>query len=262
MTDETQRVRSSWDAKASEWKQHIGRDGDWNRRLNSDPVLLELLGNIRGKRIADIGCGTGYLTNALTKLGAEVIGVDLSPAMIEVACADFPELQFQLDDASILATIESESVDAAVSNYVLMDTPKLQPATDAIYRVLKPQGIAVVIFSHPCFPLGQAEVQPDGSFGLFWKQNYYEQSSQQSPPWKHFTSDFLWFHRPLQDYWKAFCESGFQIEDLREPRITPDKYDDAPSEKALQLYVSQPMSIAFLLKKPAKKRGAKENHSS
>ncbi len=250
MTDSLNEVRESWDSKADDWQAQVGDQGDWNRRLNSDPVLFELLGKVRNRDILDAGCGTGYLSNRLTEMGADVVGVDLSPEMIRTATHRYPELEFRVDDCQSLATIDDGEMDLVVSNYVLMDTPDLTQAVDAIYRVLRPAGVAVVVFSHPCFPQGIVNVQSDGTISYDWKGSYFEQSRQQDPPWKHFQSDFIWFHRPVEDYWKAFRSTGFRVEELREPRITPDRYHLAPNRQLLETFQQRPVSIVFKLVKP------------
>ena len=69
------------------------------------------------------------------------------------------------------------------------------------------------------------------------------------PPWKHFTSEFIWFHRPLSDYWKAFKASGFEIVEFDEPRLTAERFHLAESEKQIQNGTTRPYSVAFKLQK-------------
>ncbi|MGL5806481.1 MAG: hypothetical protein ACRC2R_26215 [Xenococcaceae cyanobacterium] len=68
-------------------------------------------------------------------------------------------------------------------------------------------------------------------------------------PWGHFTSDFIWFHRPLSDYWKAFKDFGFNIIDFEEPRITEDRFYLAENDRQLNNAKSRPYSVAFKLQK-------------
>ena len=62
--------------------------------------LLELLQPAPGERILDLGCGNGRLTSRIAEAGAEVIGIDQSPEMIEAAQRDFPAIRFALADAA------------------------------------------------------------------------------------------------------------------------------------------------------------------
>ena len=48
-------------------------------------TMIGQLGDVRGKRILDAGCGTGMATEVLANMGAEVVGVDISPSLIKIA---------------------------------------------------------------------------------------------------------------------------------------------------------------------------------
>lgn len=65
--------------------------GDWNR-FDEKPrpwvpyeSLVRMLGDVRGKRILDAGCGNGWLSVILAKRGAQVDGFDISPGAIRIA---------------------------------------------------------------------------------------------------------------------------------------------------------------------------------
>jgi 2-polyprenyl-3-methyl-5-hydroxy-6-metoxy-1,4-benzoquinol methylase len=151
-------ARHSWNLLADGWRVQVGTEGDNNRRMNSDPVLWELAGDVRGLAVLDAGCGTGYLSGKLRDKGARVTGVDFAGRMIEIARADHPGIDFRVDSCTELATCADGQFDLVVANYVLMDTPDLEATMRAFARVLKPGGAAVLVFSHPCFPQGSAAV--------------------------------------------------------------------------------------------------------
>jgi SAM-dependent methyltransferase len=138
-----------------------------------------------------------------------------------------------------------------IANYVLMDTPDLHGTLHAFHRVLKPDGVAVLIFSHPCFPQGRATVSEDGEVIQYgWNFSYFEQRKYVDLPWAHFTAEFIWFHRPLSDYWKAFKAAGFVVVDFEEPRITAERYHLAKTARQLKDCQTCPASVAFKLQKP------------
>jgi len=66
-----------WDDNAECWHRSFG-ERDPNRRDLLDPIILEVLGNIKGKQILDAGCGDGYLSRKLARRGASVTGVEIS----------------------------------------------------------------------------------------------------------------------------------------------------------------------------------------
>ena len=250
---ELEETRDFWNRVAEGWQIQVGDDGDSNRRLNSDPVLERFSGNVNGLAVLDAGCGTGYLSRKLHKQGARVTGIDFSERMIAIARARDPELDFRVDSCSELATIEAEHYDLLIANYVLMDTPDLRGTMAAFNRVLKPDGLVVLVFSHPCFPQGRATVSEDGEqIEYGWSFPYFESRKCTDPPWAHFTSEFIWFHRPLSDYWKAFTAAGFAVVDFEEPRVSEDRYHLAKTAKELRNSKTRPCSVAFKLRKVSK----------
>ena len=83
-------------------------------------------------RVLDAGCGTGYLSRKLHARGAKVIGIDFSEEMIRIARSKLAAIDFRVDSCSELKTVQDESVDLIVANYVLMDTPDLMGTIPAL----------------------------------------------------------------------------------------------------------------------------------
>src|SRR6266404_1507243 len=245
---ETDEIRDFWNRVAGDWHIQIGAAGDSNRILNSDPVLWAFAGEIGGLKVLDAGCGTGYLSKQLSDRGAVVTGVDISERMIEIARTQYPNIDFRVDSCSELRTIRDAEFDLVIANYVLMDTPDLDGTMHGFSRILRTKGRALVVFSHPCFPQGCATVSQDGDeMNYRWTFPYFERRRCVDPPWGHFSSDFIWFHRPLSDYWKAFKAAGFAVLDFEEPRIAEERYHLAQNPRKLTNSRTRPYSVAFNL---------------
>ena len=100
--------------------------------------LLELLAPRAGERILDLGCGTGQLTAQIARSGAQVVGLDHSPAMVEEARRLHPDLCFRKADAHDFAV--DEPVDAVFSNAVLHWVAEPDRVCGRIAEALKPRG--------------------------------------------------------------------------------------------------------------------------
>ena len=76
---------ASWDEVATDYHKTVGETGDSYHRTNVNPVIFDILGDIKGLSVLDLACGQGYLSRILARKGASVIGVDLSEKMLEIA---------------------------------------------------------------------------------------------------------------------------------------------------------------------------------
>jgi trans-aconitate methyltransferase len=104
--------------------------------------LLGLLDPRPGERILDVGCGTGQLTAEIAAAGAQVTGIDNSPAMIGQARQNAPALRFEVQD--VCALPYREEFDAVFSNAVLHWVRRTDEAAASMARALKPGGRLVM----------------------------------------------------------------------------------------------------------------------
>jgi trans-aconitate methyltransferase len=100
--------------------------------------LLPLLDAKAGECVLDIGCGTGQLTARIAETGAQVLGIDTSPAMVAQARQNFPKLKFQLIDAGLFRS--EKKFDAVFSNAALHWMQNADAVADAVFQALKPGG--------------------------------------------------------------------------------------------------------------------------
>lgn len=106
------------------------------------------LPHVAGKRILEIGCGTGYLLSQMASPERSVVGLDFSKGMLQQArkrllcerkkaslvCADYHNLPF-----------ESCSFDSVVATFSLSHAPDILPVFLEIHRVLKKNGRVVIV---------------------------------------------------------------------------------------------------------------------
>ncbi|MCC3765219.1 class I SAM-dependent methyltransferase [Glycomyces sp. TRM65418] len=91
--------------------------------------------------VAELGCGPGYVTAHLAKLGLDAFGVDLSPAMIDLARKTYSDLRFEVGSMDAL-DIADGSLQGVVSWYSIIHTPpeEVHASIAEFGRVLAPGG--------------------------------------------------------------------------------------------------------------------------
>lgn len=107
------------------------------------PAIVEACRPGPGTKALDLCCGHGNLTEALSDAGAEVTGLDFSPAMLAAARARVPGAAFVEGDAQAMPFADG-SFDVVVSNVGLGHVPDQPKAVAEIARVLKPGGVAAL----------------------------------------------------------------------------------------------------------------------
>ncbi len=106
--------------------------------------LVDVLRNFNPHKVLDIGCGTGVLTNEISKFAKQVIGIDLSASMIEKATMSFPYIEFKTVDACELPW--NNYFDAAFSNAVLHFIKNQDIFLESVNQVLVNNGVFICEF--------------------------------------------------------------------------------------------------------------------
>jgi len=227
-----------WDKAALELTSHYTPQGDPHREVLLNPVLLELMGSVKGKRILDAGCGEGYLSRILVELGASIVAVDYSRKMMEIAkerTEDHLDIQYEHGNMEDLNFLKDSSFDIVVSNMVLGDLPGYELAVAEVNRILVSNGHFIFSIPHPCFttPVSGWVKNEEGE-KLYWKvDRYFEEGASELPYHPTFPqwAGILQFHRTLSSYFETVVKSGFVVEALIEPSPQKDKLDKYPEFK-------------------------------
>jgi trans-aconitate 2-methyltransferase len=106
--------------------------------------VIELLSPQPGENILDLGCGTGQITWKIAESGAEVMGIDNAPTMIEQARKNYPSLRFEV--ANGVNFNFGNSFDAVFSNATLHWIKEPEQVILHIWSALKPGGRFVAEF--------------------------------------------------------------------------------------------------------------------
>ena len=83
-------VIERWGAFPRAMLESMEPEGDFAKRHLLNPVLLRMLGDVRGRRVLDAGCGHGYLARMLAARGAQVTGVEPARSLYAYAAERRP----------------------------------------------------------------------------------------------------------------------------------------------------------------------------
>jgi malonyl-CoA O-methyltransferase len=160
-------------------------------------VVLSLLPPVSGRRVLDVGCGTGRYMRLAGALGAHAVGIDLSPAMLSRAQQSGAAVA-RGDMAAL--PIASATCDIVLCGLSIMDIKALSTAVGEFARVLRPRGVLVCSTVHPS---GREQR---------WQRTFDAADGRHVLP-AH------WHSR--DDHARACRDAGLSIEFVEEPVLTP-----------------------------------------
>ncbi len=216
---------SGWQAFASEYIRLIDQ-GDPNRTLLLDAVMLEECGNLQGKLVLDVGAGEGRFSRMLAKRGARTIALDLFWPMLRAARDRSAGASAVVRSPATSLPIATSTVDTVVSYIVWVDVPDFRTAIAEAARVLKPGGQLVAANLSFITASPGWERSPDGR-RLFRPVDQYVNERAITFNWRGY--DIVNWHRPLSAYMQAYLSAGLVLRRFLEPVPPDDSLRDNPS---------------------------------
>lgn len=191
------------------------------------PATLKLLGDLRGKKVLDFGCGTGIYAGRMTKAGAKVKGFDISGGMLEIARKENPGVEFRRGSGSGIPF--GEKFDLVVAALVLDCVKDWAKAFREVRRVLKKGGYFVFSIGNPVIEVAVKAVKNGTSLRVIGEKSYFKEGLCRSS-WgvikgKEVIMPF--YHKTYETIIKRILKGGFEIVDYA---------DCKPSIKAKKLF--------------------------
>ncbi len=219
---------------------------------------LQLLGEVEGKDLVELGCGGGQNSVAFAKSGAHVIGVDVSERQLahakRIASKEGVDIEFLKADVQHLAVIPSGSQDIAFSAYALQYVRDLRECFNEVYRILKSGGIFVFSLDHPfhwCFSQRMSKLRV--------VRSYFNEKSMLGNLGRVYP-------RSVSHIFNELFDSGFIIANILEPQpVKGDTESDLWPEYRPDHLSLMPATIIFKALKPhgfADLLGAKTKRNS
>ena len=239
-TEMHEQNRRSWNYATRAHNSHKGDQAAFLRGGGSTlyPEELELLGDVRGKRVVHLQCNSGQDTLSIAARGASVLGVDISDEAIEFArtlsTASGIAGRFERADIYDWLSSTSEQFDIAFASYgALPWLSDLPTWARGIARILAPGGRLVLVEFHPILNLFDDEGRlggpgvGGGGHHIEWKSgvgDYVAMSEGALPAGEHIESKQPFTNPDACHEWEwsvadvvdAIARAGLRVETVRE----------------------------------------------
>jgi ubiquinone/menaquinone biosynthesis C-methylase UbiE len=238
LSEDERRNREVWNRSNSEYtdaqavESWAQRDIEWGT-YGVPESQLNVLGDVAGKDVIELGCGTAYFAAWLAKLGARPVGLDITPAQLETALRMMAEtgIEFPLIEASAEdVPLPDESFDLALSEYgasIWCDPRRWIPEA---HRLLRPGGEIVFLCNSP---LATICMPDEGKIEERLVRSQFELGRMQWPG----ENEGVEYHLGHGEMLALLRETGFEVEglwELRAPESATDHeyYEFVPAEWA------------------------------
>jgi SAM-dependent methyltransferase len=180
---------------------------------------LRLLGDVKGKRVLELGCGGAQCSIAFAKQGAVAIGVDFSTEQLAFArrlCErENVKVELHEGDLADLAFVGAESIDLVFSAYAFGYVEDLNRVFRQVHRVLRVGAPLVFSLPHPAYDMIDDD-DPDQP--LLIRRSYYDRSPIE---YDHNGVAFTDYHHTIADLFTALTRASYRVDQILEPDPLP-----------------------------------------
>lgn len=192
------------------------------------PTMFSLLPDLNGKKVLDLGCGTGVHLQRYLALGAKkVVGLDLSALMLKQAennliAQGYTEEQFCLHCLPMeqLDQIPEQHFDVITSSFAFHYVADFADLLAKISAKLTPCGTLIFSQEHPivtCYKQGNRWEKDEKKQQLAYRLNYYRDEGERDRSW--FQQPFKTYHRTTATILNQLIRAGFDIQQIEEPML-------------------------------------------
>lgn len=231
----TKEIEKWWDKEAKNYQELCKIPLDIHYGPGSpNEKHLKLLGDIRNKKILEIGCGGAQSSIVFAKEGAKVTAIDISEEQLKfaesLAKKNKVDIKFLRGDAKNLKKIESNSQDIVFSAFTFQFVDDLSKSFNEINRVLKKKGLFVFSLCHPYYRLANPKT-------LTLQDSYFNSGRYVE---NNTGSNFICYNHTISDLHNTLIKCGFFVEQMLEPN-SRKRYKNDPWYNLWDYYLPELM---------------------
>ena len=203
---------SDWN-ELTEWWTAEAQDPAYEEEVI--PLFFEVLGEVRGRVLLDLGCGDGRIQGLVADRGAKAVGVDINPELARRASRRHPVFLHRLPG---LACVRDGAVDGAYAVLTLEHIEDSARFFGEAARVVRPGGALALVINHPVYTAPRSGPVLDPSDGeLFWRFGGYLEAGRTREPAGDRTVEFI--HRPVGALLTEAAAAGWLLEEVKEQGV-------------------------------------------
>ncbi len=250
-------TKNAYDEYGQEYMR--SRDKNHPQRAPNDhmemPAMVRIVGNIKGKKLLDVGCGAGTHIKKYLRKGAICNGLDISSTMIELARNECPNVEFKIGSFDKMP-YKNNSFDVVTASLCVHYVKDMRPLFREVNRVLKKGGMFYYSTESPYFSarsgyqdkdvkiwgMGKCFVKRTGKTHFIGIQGVTRKCEWEMVPGMRMVTYTL----PLRTHIKWLQETGFEFYDIVDckpnstyKKINPQDYELFMRVPLFSIYVGK-----------------------
>lgn len=191
--------------------------GEW-------PIFKDLLPELKGSDVLDLGCGFGWHCRYARKQHARsVIGIDISENMLAEARSKTVDSQIKYIKIPIEEiNFSDQQFDLVISSLAFHYLDAIEPVFKKVYQYLKPGGSFVFSVEHPIFTADQQQdwhYDREGNRAHWPVDDYQVEGIRETP---FLTENVIKYHRTISSYINTLLDLEFKIKVVKESYATEE----------------------------------------
>lgn len=220
MSEAKKKLRQTWDEMSSGYQKRFGA----YLMFYEQNLHLPLLGELKRKKLLDLGCGGGQTSVFFAQNGALVTGLDFSEKQLEhaerLAGQNRININFLAGDLDAPLPFADAAFDLISSSHALHYVENLEACFAEIFRVLKPGGKLVFSVSHPFMSL----IAEENGRQVIARSYFKKEPVSWNWEIDEITAYPMAFTmKTVEDYFSSLRKAGFTVEALLEPPTDRDE---------------------------------------